>query len=613
MLILTRCAQAYAGRPSLCGNYRSNRLLLFFSVTLACSPLFGQVGEISKRLKPNGELVQGRDTTSVYTLTPLGAVRTGTNFLHPVLDGTKAYVCAPDSYSVVDISSPSSLSLLATGQSPLLQTAEGVRCGISGGRLVGFIDADSTQAGNQPGLAIYNISDPQNPTTTKELALNKRFFNGVHFRSTYAFVPTLAITYLLNVMNQQYGDVLAVSLADPLNPSLVSTLRTPVTDPVYGSVGAVFGISSPSAGSNLIYVGGSTSTGGQNTGLGRLQVVDTTNPAAMTVAHTQTVAGTVHLAAPLVDGNLGVSLGNTGGFATGFGAKPAQQGNIVVVTFDLATPQTPVLRAAVQTQFKPGIGGGAVKVGTNLYAFAGVRDVTNQEVLLVVNATDPVNPTFQPIPIANPMMGLAFQNNVLYAAEGKAGFNTYSLGSTSSQCGLAVDLAIVIDRSVDVSSQLFAELKSSAQALVDQLRQSDRVTIVSFTTTGTVNQTLTSDRTAAKNAIAALTASGQTSIGAGIASAQQELLSVRRNLSAQSVMVVFSDGRDLGSANGTVTPTAATNAKNAGIRLMTVAIGSASASIPGKSAPMLWAGVRGEPGLGPPLRVPSPACNVQSN
>lgn len=529
----------------------------------------------------------------VYTLTPLGAVRTGAHFSSAVLNGNLAYVCAADSVATVDVANPSAISLLTITQSPLLQLAYWVKCGLNDGRLVAFADSDGTKTNNQPGVILFSLTDPQAPAVLKELALNKRFFNAVQFRSSHAFVSTMALHFFLGVSwDEQYGDLLAINLTDPMNPSLVSTLRAPVTDPVYGSPAVVMGASILSTGSNLLYLGGSTSTGNQNSGQGRLQVVDTTNPAAMTVVHSQTISGTVHLAAPLVDGTLGVSVGNNGGFVGTYGAEPGQLGNIVVATFDLTNPQSPALRRAVATQFKPGVGGGSARIGTNRYAFAGIRDLSDREVLLIVDAADPMNPAFQPIPLANPIRDFTFRDNILYAAEGKAGFNSYSLSTTTTQCGLAVDLAIVLDRSGGMAAQTFAEMKTAAQTMVDQLRPSDRVSIVSFTATGTVNQLLTADRQAAKNAIAALTGAGDTSIGAGIASAQQELLSTRRNLSAQPVMVVFSDGRDLGSANPTVTPNAATAAKNAGIRLMTISLSQTSAAAPPgwQRDRLLWAG-----------------------
>ncbi|MBL8231523.1 MAG: VWA domain-containing protein [Bryobacterales bacterium] len=541
---------------------------------LAQTPLHGQSG-------------------TTYSLTPIGGVRTGANFKHLALNGNLLYGCATDSVATVNISNPSAPALLATSQAAMMLAKEMARCGIGDGRLIAFADHETTLTGNAPGLVVFSLSDPQNPLPIKEFALNKRWVNGLHFRGGHVYATTNAGVYAFGILTGQYGDLLALNFTDPLNPSLVSTLRSPPAEPIYGGPGQLFGMSNPSSASTMVYAGGSTSIGSQNTGTGFLQTVETSNPAAMTVLNTLNVAGTVHLWAPIVDGTLGISIGNTGGMQLNINTKPVQAGNTVIVTFDLTNPQSPAVRRVLQTQFKPGLGGGAAKVGPNRFAFAGVRDLNSQEVLLIVDTTDPVNPVIQPVPIANPMESIAFHNGALYAAEGKAGLGIYNLSTTTSQCGPAVDLAIVLDRSNAVSIGAFAAMKSSAQALVDQLRAQDRVSVVSFTTTGTVNQILTADRQAAKAAIEALTTSGNTSIGAGIASAQQELMGVRRNATAQPVMVVISDGRDLGSANPAVTPDAATAAKSAGIRLMTVAVGGATAlRVPGRSKDgPLWAGL----------------------
>lgn len=79
-----------------------------------------------------------------------------------------------------------------------------------------------------------------------------------------------------------------------------------------------------------------------NQGTGKLLVADITNPASMSVVKEVDVPDTLDLYRPLVQGNLAVALGDTGGIDINFHNPPIPNaGNVVVTTLDLTNPRSP--------------------------------------------------------------------------------------------------------------------------------------------------------------------------------------------------------------------------------------------------------------------------------
>ncbi|MGD0015381.1 MAG: PKD domain-containing protein, partial [Bryobacteraceae bacterium] len=135
------------------------------------------------------------------------------------------------------------------------------------------------------------------------------------------------------------------------------------------------------------------------------------------------VPATKELRRPLIQGNLAVSLGNNGGFN---GSETL--GNIVVTTFDMTDVRNPAILASVTTSFKPGTGGGAAaRIGDDLFLFAGVRDSTDRDVLLLVDTVDPKNPVLRSWPVVMPVTRMVAVGNVLHATHGAGGYAAYRI------------------------------------------------------------------------------------------------------------------------------------------------------------------------------------------
>ncbi len=110
-----------------------------------------------------------------------------------------------------------------------------------------------------------------------------------------------------------------------------------------------------------------------------------------------------------------------------------------------------------------------------------------------------------------------------------------------------VDIALVIDRSGSMGGTKIADAKTAANTFVDVMQDGDKIAVTSFATSASVNYALTTItgaaiKTAAKNAINGLAASGSTSIGGGMQVGQGQLNNGDPN--HPHAMLLLSDGME---------------------------------------------------------------------
>ncbi|MFB6163936.1 MAG: VWA domain-containing protein [Haloarculaceae archaeon] len=134
-----------------------------------------------------------------------------------------------------------------------------------------------------------------------------------------------------------------------------------------------------------------------------------------------------------------------------------------------------------------------------------------------------------------------------------------------------LEVALVSDVSGSMSGSKIAALKTAAKGFVDNLTTPDEAAAVSFSSGATVDQGLTTNYSAVKSAIDGYSAGGSTNIASGIQSGQTELVSgTNATAGASKVMILLSDGN---ADSDSAAQSAATAAKNAGIRVFTIALG----------------------------------------
>ncbi len=512
----------------------------------------------------------------------LGSVATASPAESFAINGNLAYTCDDDEISAIDITNPASMHVLATATAPLIQNSGDIHCAVQNNTLAVFSDQTSSTVGNSPGFVAFSLANPTQPALIAATPINKRFFSEPLYLGSLAFVPTTALTFSVGSWDTQYGDLLAVDVSNVSQPHLISTLEPPA-DTVFGGANTVIGVTQASG--SLLYIGYSTSTGAANNGVGALQIVDASNPAAMKVLGQLSIPGTIQSGAPLIQGTVAVSIGNNGGYVGALGANPGTKGNVVVTTFDVSDPRQPQILSVNTTTYTVGIGSGATAIGTNLFAFAGVFDPNGNNVLLIVDVTNAAAPVIQSIPIPQPFTDMRAVGTTLFATLGSGGFAAYSIpGITTtpvSFCPAFIDAMLVLDRGANIPSQAFSNAESALAAFISALHlPSDQVGIGSFTTSAAINQTLTNNVTLADNAFAQIIlGSGPSYIGAGIAAAQAELTGPRHNSLATPILIIVSDGADHGAPNSSATLAAANAAKAAGIEIISVQYGTGPATL----------------------------------
>ena len=151
--------------------------------------------------------------------------------------------------------------------------------------------------------------------------------------------------------------------------------------------------------------------------------------------------------------------------------------------------------------------------------------------------------------------------------------NVYEPTGTGQQQELEV--ALVSDVSGSMSQEI-GDLQFAAKNFVDNLSSPDEAAAISFSSSASLDQELTTNYQAVKNAIDTYSASGTTNLTAGIGTAESELINgTNATPGASKVMILLSDGAPNNSSSA---QSAATAAKNAGIRIFTIALGSGAAT-----------------------------------
>ena len=151
--------------------------------------------------------------------------------------------------------------------------------------------------------------------------------------------------------------------------------------------------------------------------------------------------------------------------------------------------------------------------------------------------------------------------------------NVYEPTGTGEQQELEV--ALVSDVSGSMSQEI-GDLQFAAKSFVDNLSSPDEAAAISFSSSASLDQELTTNYQAVKDAIDTYNAGGTTNMTAGIGTAEDELLTgTNASVGASKAMILLSDGSP---NNASTAESAATAAKTAGIRIFTIALGNGAAT-----------------------------------
>jgi uncharacterized membrane protein len=401
------------------------------TASLTVAPQFVPPGDstVTTTLKVNAS---GASISNPLIL--LGTAPTASAAISLALNGNLAYVCDTNEVTILDVTDPAHAQSLGTALSADIKNSGLIWCSVQRNDLVAFASPGSSALANNSGFSAFDLTNPQQPSLIAATPTQQGFFQQPVYVGNLAFVPDTFAEFIFGVIfGGQSGDLVSYDLSDFAHPKVLGSLRG--SQPTTTIMGAT------QVNNNTLYIGGGTGTGGNN-GVGRVQAIDISNPSVMTVVSETQVPGTAHFDAPLIQGNVAVGVGLSGGWAS-----PALNfsdfgnlvfGNIVIGTFDVSDPRNPVLISAIPTPYGSNAIRNSVQIGPNLFLFGGIKQInsafSSSPLLLLVDITNPRVPKFTTFPVAAQVDNMVARDTTLFTASDSAGFAAYRIpGITGSQ------------------------------------------------------------------------------------------------------------------------------------------------------------------------------------
>ena len=355
-------------------------------------------------------------------LTLVGSVSTASPAQTIGINANTVYTCDNNEISIIDVTHPATPALLATASSPASTT--NTFCDVQRGDLVQMINT------SPPAFLAYSLANPTSPSLIGTTTVNKQFFGPPYFQGNTAFFGTNEIVFgsgYPGPITDQAGDFVSLDVTNFSNPAVLGTLETQTHGAANGGSFNVYGTTPYS--NQLAYIAATSSEGSATqTGTGQLWVVNTSKPSAMSMGAQVNVPGTLQVFAPLIQGNTLVTIGDSGGWKQPCCGNDAFTGKVVVTVYDITKAQSPQMVANVTTVYLPGpgIGRGAAVIGPHLFLYGGALDASSNNYFLLVDTTDPSNPTITASPTTANVNYVRVVGTMLYAPA-DSGFEIYSI------------------------------------------------------------------------------------------------------------------------------------------------------------------------------------------
>lgn len=327
-----------------------------------------------------------------------------------------AYLCGPGDIRIVDVSDPANPTVLSSfgagtigGQSTI--------CRVAGDHLVVRTTAGG---GSSFTLLVYSIATPTAPVFQGSTTLDFPLPDDLVIVGATALSTQTEFCFFLGNHDifKQFGDVIAIDISDPTSPAVKDVLfdTTPLTN-FFGCVargGSSNTWQSVAVDDQTLYVASTTANESDTTGVGRIFIVDISDPAHLSVAGELPVPGTTHVIGIARDGDHAVIVGSSGGW-NDFGADLGMTGTIVVATLDIRQPRSPQIvatrtlaRASRGLNFLVPLGGGA-------FAGSGTGGTTDTPRAFVIDASDPSSPIVSQGDVPVDVKLWAARNGFVYA------------------------------------------------------------------------------------------------------------------------------------------------------------------------------------------------------
>ncbi len=337
--------------------------------------------------------------------------------------------------AVVNVSDPTNPQVVTTFGSTDINQGGLNLVQLDGNNLV--VASENTSSSTSFNLLVYSLTNPSSPQLLSNTTIPYAFPSDLVIQGNTAFIPIEGTSNDGNGnITDQSGDFLAVDLSNPASPHLAGVLFNNRGAPQVGSSNQFDAVP---INSQVTYVAGSTSTGANTqSGSGSVLVVNTANPASMSVADQLDIPGTVQALAIAVNGNEALVVGSTGGWQSPY-TEAGLTGNVTLTMLNISNPLDPtIIGSTVVTQDTlPNAGDNAagklqaVYLGNELFAVSDTMDGSTPE-LLVVNASNPASLVTNTVAAASPINGMAVSGDRLLATSG-SGLEIYQIGALTTQ------------------------------------------------------------------------------------------------------------------------------------------------------------------------------------
>jgi len=356
--------------------------------------------------------------------------------LYPAAGTTYAYVSGGNGIDVVDVTNPAApIDDGVFGTSDIVKGGftKGVVDNIGGTEYL-IVGTTATLNANQFTLLFYSLTNPAAPTLVSKTAFDYEFMNDLVIDGPTLLVPTSGLYFFAGGLEGEYGTLLSIDISNPAAPTLNGALYNNPGPPEAGDTLQFGGLVVKPG---LAYIASSTSTSSAdsiNPGVGRLLVVDDTNPAQLSVSKEVDIPGTFQAIDVAIQGSQALVVSSTGGPAGDLSNFGEVSGHLALSLMDVSDPTNPQLIGTTlitADNFATSVqNGGAVSVlslGNGLYAVSGAIS-GGKPVLLLVDPTDPNNITVSATTM--PVLGneMAVSGDILYATSSQ-GLTTYQIGS----------------------------------------------------------------------------------------------------------------------------------------------------------------------------------------
>jgi len=343
-----------------------------------------------------------------------------------------AYVAGSNGIDIVDVSTPTA---------PVDDGSFGSSLIVSGGFTVGRVDViggnnyllvgtTATRNANQFSLLIFSLADPLSPQLVSNTLINYQFMSDMLVEGNTVLVPTAGgnFSFFFPGFLGSFGSVLSIDVSNPAAPTLANVLFNDMGSPDGGDTRQLGGAI---VNDHIAYMASTTLTGSNVTnGVGRVLVVDYSNPNNLSVLGEVDIPGTVQAVDVGIQGNRALVVSTT---AIDASDLLDNTGNLVLSVLDITDPANPTLLSTTVTdaQFPPPNSAGAkisvLSLGNGLFAVSEAEDNGNP-VLLLVDPSDPTNPVITATPVPALVGEMAVSANRLYTASAQ-GLTIYDIGS----------------------------------------------------------------------------------------------------------------------------------------------------------------------------------------